>query len=53
MSYSFEFVEIKKPGSKDEWLTKEQKLEFESTYFDDEECALNVLIKIFSQNGLD
>jgi len=53
MSYTFDFVEIKKPDSKDAWLTKEQKLEFESTYFDDEECALNILIEIVSQNGLD
>ena len=35
------------------WLTEEQRLEFESTYFDDEECALDIIIEIVSQNGLD
>jgi hypothetical protein len=49
----FDFVEINKPDSEDAWLTKEQRLEFESTYFDDEECALDIIIEIVSQNGLD
>jgi hypothetical protein len=49
----YEFVEIKKPDSKGVWLTEEQKVDFESTYFDDEECALDFLIEITTQNGLD
>jgi len=53
MSFMFNFVETSKPDNKGSWLTKEQKEEFEATYFDDEECALNILIKLVSQNGLN
>ena len=53
MSFLFNVIETEKPGSADTWLTKEQKVDFESTYFDDEECAINILVKMVSQNGLD
>jgi len=53
MSFMYEFVEVRKPESKTTWLTKEQKLDFESTYFDDKECALDALDELVTQNGLN
>lgn len=53
MSFLYEFVEIKKPESKGAWLTEKQKIDFESTYFDGEECALDFLVEITTQNGLE
>jgi hypothetical protein len=53
MSFLFDVIETEKPDSADTWLTKELKVDFESTYFKDEECAIDILIEMVSQNGLD
>lgn len=53
MSFMFNFVEIAKPVHKYSWLMDEQKSEFESTYFEDMEEALDYVFNVIIENGLD
>jgi hypothetical protein len=52
MAILYEFEERIKPLGKESWLKEQQKQDFESTYFDDEETALTIVSNLINENGL-